>query len=86
MACVVKASFFHLALIGDERYLAMKRRFAHITLVTEARLLVSAALAWLLSIILGITFAVDETLYATINFISLSIASIVYCHVACRLP
>ena len=45
-------SLLHLALISGERYLAMKHSFAYPTLVTDARLLVSSALAWILDIIL----------------------------------
>ena len=46
------ASLLHLALISGERYLAMKHCFAYPTLVTDARLLVASALAWILSIML----------------------------------
>ncbi|XP_068683297.1 adenosine receptor A1-like [Montipora foliosa] len=46
------SSLLHLALISGERYLAMKHSFAYLTLVTDARLLVASALAWIFDIIL----------------------------------
>ena len=82
-SCLVNASLAHLVLISGERYLAMKHSFAYITLVTEARLLIASALAWLLSAILQIPFSVDKTVFLYINntFLGLSIAFIVFCHV-----
>ena len=81
--CLVSASLIHLVLISGERYLAMKHSFAYFTLVTEARLLVASALAWLLSAIIQIPLVVDKTVFMYINntFISLSIAFITFCHV-----
>ena len=61
---LVDNALLHLVLISGERYLAMKHSFAYITLVTEARLLVASALAWLLSAILQIPLAVDKTVFA----------------------
>ena len=80
---VVSASFFHMVLISVERYLAMKHSFAHFTLVTETRLLVASALAWLLSIILHINFAANESVFMPINktFYCLCLAFIIFCHV-----
>ena len=80
---LVANSLLHLVLISGERYLAMKHSFAYITLVTEARLLVASALAWLLSAILQIPLAVDKTVFMYINntFLGLSVTFIVFCHV-----
>ena len=50
MSCLVVASLFHLALIAGERYLAMKHPFAHLTIVTEERLLIVSIWAWLLCV------------------------------------
>ena len=83
MGSLAEASLFHLALISGERYLAMKHPFTYTTVVTEARLLVASALAWLLSLILHILFAVDNTIFSAINntFVVLLIALIVFGHV-----
>ena len=80
---VVSASFFHMVLISGERYLAMKHSFAHFTLLTETRLLVASVLAWLLSIILHINFAANESVFMPINntFYCLCLAFIIFCHV-----
>ena len=80
---VVSASFFHMVLISVERYLAMKHSFAHFTLLTETRLIVASVLAWLLSIILHINFAANESVFRSINntFYGLCLAFIIFCHV-----
>ena len=80
---VVSASFFHMVLISGERYLAMRHSFAHFTLLTETRLLVASVLAWLLSIILYINFAANESVFMSINntFYGLCLAFIIFCHV-----
>ncbi|XP_078344022.1 uncharacterized protein LOC144629669 [Oculina patagonica] len=41
------ASLFHLVLISGERFLAIKHTFTHANVVTNARLLVSSAVAWI---------------------------------------
>ena len=79
------ASLFHLVLISGERYLAMKHPFAYTTLVTEARLLVASLLVWLLSGILQVLFLVNQktvVMHTKTTSIALSIAFIVFCHVA----
>jgi len=83
MSCLVVASLFHLALIAGERYLAMKHPFAHLTIVTEARLLIVSMWAWLLSVSLHIPFALDKRAFMGITntFVSITVASIVFCHV-----
>ena len=85
MVCLVGTSLFHLVLISGERYLAMKHPFAYTTIITEARLLIASALAWLLFVILQIPLAVDKTVFfLTIKnvFGGLSVAFIViFCHV-----
>ena len=81
---VISASLFHMALISGERYLAMKHSFAHFTLLTETRLVVASVLAWLLSIILHINFAANESVFMPINntFYGLCLAFITFCHVS----
>ena len=83
LGSLVEASLLHLALITGERYLAMKHPFTYTTVVTEVRLLVASALAWLLPLILHILFAVDKTIISVIHntFVFLSIALIVFGHV-----
>ena len=83
MSCLVHASLYHLALISGERYLAMKHSFAYITMVTETRLFVASALAWLLSVILHISLLVHKTVILLIlnSFVTLSIVFIVFCHI-----
>ncbi|XP_078361642.1 adenosine receptor A2a-like [Oculina patagonica] len=77
-------SLIHLALISGERYLAMKHTFAYNTgLVTEARLLISSALAWLFSLILQMPLFFKQAAFFVINnlFIVLSIAMITFCQI-----
>ena len=77
-------SLIHLALISGERYLAMKHTFSYSTvLVTEARLLICSALAWLFSLILHIPLIIDRDLFLIINntFIVLSLVIIVFCQI-----
>ena len=86
MASQMQASLFHLVLISGERYLAMKHPFAYVIIVTDCRLLVASALAWLLPVILHIPLAVDKTLLTPINntLAGLSVASITFiisCHI-----
>ncbi|XP_078352121.1 histamine H2 receptor-like [Oculina patagonica] len=76
---LVDTSLIHLALISGERYLAMKHTYAYDTgLVTEARLLIGSALAWLFSPVLHIPLFIDTTEFFIINntFIGLSLAVI----------
>ena len=83
-ACVINTSLFHIALISGERYVAVKHCFAHNSLITDARLLVVCALAWLLSVSLQIPRLVHINVFHTTNniFIVLFIAFIVFCLVA----
>ena len=77
-------SLVHLVLISGERYLAMKHAYAYNTgLVTEARLLIGSALAWLFSFILQIPLFVDKTVFFATNntFICLSLAIIIFCQI-----
>ena len=81
LVCLVGTSLFHLVLISGERYLAMKHPFAYTTTVTEARLLIASAFAWLLSVVLQIPLAVDKTVFfLTVKnvFGGLSVAFIVF--------
>ena len=85
MSCLLNTSLLHLALISGERYLAMKQPFLYITLVTEARLLLASAFAWILSVIMHIPGFIDIDpivfLYFNNAFVALFIAFIVFCHV-----
>ena len=81
--CLINASLFHLALISGERYLAMKHPFSYAAIVTEARLLVTSALAWLLPTILNIQLAVNGNVFLPIvnTVVGLTMTFIVFCHV-----
>ena len=77
-------SLIHLALISGERYLAMKHPFSYNTgLVTEARLLICSALAWLFSLILHIPLITEGNLFFITNntFIFLTLTMIVFCQI-----
>ncbi|CAH3184267.1 unnamed protein product [Porites evermanni] len=83
---LVGVSILHMLLISGERYLAIKRPFAHISLVKESNLLIASALAWLLPLILNViyfSFVEKKTAFViidnTIMFLSVA-ASIAYCH------
>ena len=79
----VSTSLIHMALISGERYVAMRHPFAHFNLVTEARLLVTSVLAWLLSIIFHIGLVVYRSVFLPINnaTMGLCLAFIIFCHV-----
>ena len=79
----VSASLIHMALISGGRFLAMRRPFAHFTLVTDSSLLAASVLAWLLSIILHIPLAVNKSAFFPIKntFVGLCIVFIIFCHV-----
>ena len=83
MNSLVIASLLHMVLLSVERYLALKRPFAYITLVTEGRVLIASGIIWLLSIVQQVLSVLDITAIAHTNliFIILSIGLIVYCHV-----
>ena len=85
LSCLCDASLIHLALISGERYLAMKHTFAHLTIVTESRLLAASTCAWFLSVILHIPVFINNNfaVFIPINntLIGLSIIFIVLCHV-----
>ena len=80
----VSASLIHMALISGGRFLAMRRPFALLTLVTDSSLLAASVLAWLLSIILHIPLAVNKSAFFPIKntFVGLCIAFIIFCHIA----
>ena len=71
----VSASLIHMALISGERFLAMRRPFAHFTLVTDSSLLAASVLAWLLSITLHIPLAVNKSAFFPLRILSLVYAS-----------
>ena len=77
-------SLIHLALISGERYLAIMYTFSFNTgLVTEVRLLICSALAWLFSLILHIPLIIEGNLFFIINntFVVLTIAITVFCQI-----
>ena len=74
-------SLINLAFISGERYVAMKHTYAYNTgLVTEARLLICSALAWLFSLTLHIPLIIDRNVFVLTNnaFIGLLIVLIVF--------
>ena len=81
---LVGVSILHMLLISGERYLAIKRPFAHISLVKESNLLIASALAWLLPLILNVCFPLVENTTAFVmidnTIMLLSVACIAYCH------
>ena len=84
VVCLINTSVYHLTLISAERYLAIKHPYAYSTFVTEARLLVASAMAWLLPVILPILIVVNlhtVVTYIGNTVIGLSIAVIAFCHV-----
>ena len=52
LICVL-ASFHHLVLMSAERYVAIKHPFVYETKVTEVRIIIASALAWVTAIILS---------------------------------
>lgn len=76
-------SFLHLALLSGERFLALKRPFAHMDLVTTSRLLCASALAWLLPVILHIRLPFGKTVILSTNVFLMVITMIfiIFCHV-----
>ena len=48
---VSTASLLHLVLISGERYLAMNHTFTHAYVVTKTRLMVSSAVAWIITVL-----------------------------------
>ena len=57
------ATLSHLLLISGERYLAIKHTFAHATVVTKARLIISSALVWIAAIAFLIVFSYLQSQY-----------------------
>ena len=51
MRCLL-ASFHHLVLISAERYVAIKHPFAYRSKITESRIVIASALAWVVAIII----------------------------------
>lgn len=79
-----KASVFHVALMNVECYIAIKHSFAHITMITKARLLSSSAFLWIGSLLLTVPLAtIDNNMYLTVSNISLAIcvAVTIFCQV-----
>ena len=67
-----------------ERYIAIKHSFAHITMITKARLLSSSAFLWIASLLLTVPLAtIDNNMYLTVSNISLAIcmAVTIFCQV-----
>ena len=80
--CLLSSSFLHLLLASGERYVAIKHPFDYITIVTESLLLIVSLLAWVLSVIVQIPLAVDETVFYILHsaVIGLSVVVIVFSH------
>lgn len=69
VGCFALLSIFHLALIGLERYVAMKFSLQYESIVTETRLAVAVALSWLIP--------VASTLAKILAIISVKVRSMV---------
>ena len=68
---VVLARSCQLVLVSGERYLAIKHTFTHASVVTEARLIVASALAWIAAalfflLILYVSFLSQAIIYSSI--------------------
>lgn len=83
ISCSSFTSFLHLALLSGERFLALKRPFTHMYLVTTSRLLCASALAWLLPIILHIRLPFGKTIILPTNLFLMVVTMIfiIFCHV-----
>ena len=84
ISCSSFISFLHLALLSGERFLALKRPFAHLELVTTSRLLCASALAWLLPLILHIRLPFGKIILLPMNIFLMFVTMIfiIFCHVA----
>lgn len=81
------SSLFHLAFVRGERFLAMKLSFAHPTLLTDERLLVASAAAWIVSVTVNLLLLVEQTATShALNVLAfIAKAFIAFCHVTvCR--
>ena len=83
ISCSSFTSFLHLALLSGERFLALKRPFAHMHLVTTSRLLCASALAWLLPAILHIRLPFGKNIILPTNVFLMAVTMIfiIFCHV-----
>ena len=68
---LVLATSCQLVLISGERYLAIKHTFTHASVVTEARLIVASAVAWIAAalfflLILYVSFLLQAIIYSSI--------------------
>ena len=74
----------NLVLLNVERYLAIKHSFHYTAFVTDARILASSALAWVITLCSTIPLVIlDEDVYLTVNNVTLfaSTAIIIFCQV-----
>lgn len=81
------SSLFHLAFVRGKRFLAMKLSFAHPTLLTNERLLVASAAAWIVSVTVNLLLLVEQTVTShALNVLAfIAKAFIAFCHVTvCR--
>lgn len=77
VCCV--ASLYHLTIVSAERYLALKHSFAHSTVVTKTRLMVSCALAWIVAVLpLSFQELTPEIIAFIYALVVASISSIVW--------
>ena len=72
LSCVL-ASFHHLVLMSAERYIAIKHPFTHETQVSEVRIIMASAVAWVAAIILS-----SENLLATAIVIAVETLLIIF--------
>ena len=76
------ASLFHLALVNVERYIAIKHSLKYINMVTEARLTLSSAVLWIITLLLTVPVAItDNKIYLSLSNITfiLCMAIILFC-------
>ena len=81
---LVTSSLFHLVVINIERYIAIKHSFEYITVVTEARILRSSAVAWIIALLLtGTASIIDSNPYFIVSNITsiLCMVTVILCQV-----
>ena len=83
----IRASLFHLALISMERFVAIKYTFRHMTIVTEFRLKMAVASAWIIACCPAILQNLSEELEIIIRVARFmlgcfNLSLILYCHLS----
>ena len=63
----VFSSLAHLVLMSADRYMAIKRSYTYDQTVTKARVLISSAIAWILSSVILVFYFIDRNLFLSIQ-------------------